>query len=203
MTGERLPDPRASAPSVADPDLAAVAAAQADAAAFDVLYRRYVDLVYSYAFFQLGDHHDAEDATERTFLAALRAIGSFQDRGASFRAWLLRIARNTIINSHRSRFRRRTTRLDALPVHPAAVDADPAALTVRADELRRVREALAELPEDRRQVVILRFTEGLSAREIGEVLDRSDGAVRVLLHRALRDLADRLLDTTAGSQPGV
>ncbi len=66
-----------------------------------------------------------------------------------------------------------------------------------------MREALAELPEDRRQVVILRFTEGLSAREIGEVLDRSDGAVRVLLHRALRDLADRLLDTTAGSQPGV
>jgi RNA polymerase sigma-70 factor, ECF subfamily len=175
-----------------DPDLAAVAAAQAEPARFATLYQRYVDLVYSYAFYQLGDHHDAEDATERTFLAALRSIGTFTDRGASFRAWLLRIARNTIANSHRSRFRRRTTRLDALAVHPAARDGDPEALTVRADELRHVRRALAQLPEDRRQVVILRFTEGLSTREISQVLDRSEGAVRVLLHRALRDLADRL-----------
>ncbi len=177
---------------VADPDLPAVAAAQADPAAFGILYRRYVDLVYSFAFFQLGDHHDAEDATERTFLAALRSIGSFTDRGASFRAWLLRIARNTIANSHRSRSRRRTTTLDALPQHPPAPDADPATLTVRADEMRRVRRALAELPDDRRQVVILRFTDGLSAREIAAVLDRSEGAVRVLLHRALRDLAERI-----------
>ncbi len=178
--------------SARDADLPDVAAAQADPAAFGALYRRYVDLVYSYAFFQLGDHHDAEDATERTFLAALRSIGSFTERGASFRAWLLRIARNTIANSHRSRFRRRTTTLDALPEHPPAPDSDPAALTVRADEMRRVRRALAELPEDRRQVVILRFTDGLSAREIASVLDRSEGAVRVLLHRALRDLAERL-----------
>lgn len=177
-----------------DPDLPAVRAAQEDRAAFGILYRRYVELVYSYAFFQLGDHHDAEDATERTFLAAMKAIGSFHDQGATFRAWLLRIARNTIANSHRSRFRRRTSTLDAIPEHPAAPDADPAALTVRADEMRRVRRALGSLPEDRRQVVLLRFAEGLSAREIGQVLDRSEGAVRVLLHRALRDLARRLPD---------
>ncbi len=193
MTREPLPEQPAHAVATGtDPDLSAVLAAQADPAAFGVLYRRYVDLVYSYAFYQLGDHHDAEDATERTFLAALRSIGSFTDRGASFRAWLLRIARNTIANSHRSRFRRRTTTLDALPEHPPAPDADPAALTVRADEMRRVRQALAELPDDRRQVVILRFTDGLSAREIAAVLDRSEGAVRVLLHRALRDLAERI-----------
>jgi RNA polymerase sigma-70 factor (ECF subfamily) len=188
-------EPLARAPRTepaTDPDLAAVAAAQADPAKFAVLYQRYVDLVYSYAFYQLGDHHDAEDATERTFLAALRAIGSFSDRGASFRAWLLRIARNTIVNSHRSRFRRRTSPLDELAMDPPARDGNPEALTVQADELRRVRQALAQLPEDRRQVVILRFTEGLSAREIGQVLDRSEGAVRVLLHRALRDLAERL-----------
>jgi RNA polymerase sigma-70 factor (ECF subfamily) len=188
---EKLPAGREPA---ADPDLPAVAAAQADPAQFAVLYERYVDLVYSYAFYQLGDHHDAEDATERTFLAALRAIGSFSDRGASFRAWLLRIARNTSANSRRSRFRlrRRNTRLDALVVDPPTRDAGPEAVTVRADELRRVRRALRELPEDRRQVVILRFTEGLSTREISQVLDRSEGAVRVLLHRALRDLAERL-----------
>ena len=92
--------------STTDPDLAAVRAAQRDPAAFAVLYHRYLDAVYSYAFYQLGDHHDAEDATARTFMAALRAIRSFRDEGASFRAWLFRIARNTIANAHRTRSRR-------------------------------------------------------------------------------------------------
>lgn len=175
-----------------DSDLVAVRAAQHDRAAFAALYHRYLDPVYSYAFYQLGDHHDAEDATARTFMAALRAIGSFRDEGASFRAWLFRIARNTIANAHRTRSRRRTEPMDAIPGEPPAPDVDPATLTVRAEEIRRIRAAVAELPDDRRQVVLLRFADGLSAREIGAVLDRSEGAVRVLLHRALKDLASQL-----------
>jgi RNA polymerase sigma-70 factor (ECF subfamily) len=191
---EPMRDPRVIPPAstAADPDLDAVRAAQADPAAFGVLYRRYLDRIYSYTFYQLGDHHDAEDATARTFLAALRAIRSFKDEGATFRAWLFRIARNTIANAHRSRARRRTEPMEAIPVDPAAPDADPAGLSLRAEEARRVRAGLAQLPEERRQVVLLRFADGLSAREIGQVLDRSEGAVRVLLHRALRDLAERL-----------
>jgi RNA polymerase sigma-70 factor (ECF subfamily) len=172
-------------------DLLAVRAAQADRAAFEVLYRRYLDRVYAYAFYQLGDHHDAEDATERTFLAALAALPTFRAGGAGFRAWLFRIARNTVANAQRTRRRRRTVPMpDGFDRH--APDADPAALVARADEMRRVLAALAELPEERRQVVLLRFVDGLSAREIGEVLDRSPGAARVLLHRALRDVAARL-----------
>ncbi len=169
----------------------AVLAAQADRAAFGVLYRRYVDRVYAYAFYQLGDHHDAEDATERTFLAALRALPAFRDEGASFRAWLFRIAHTTLANAHRTRARRRT---EPLPegLERAAPDADPAGLVARADDMRAVRAALAELPEDRRQVVLLRFVDGLTAAEVGLVLDRSAGAVRVLQHRALQELAARL-----------
>jgi RNA polymerase sigma-70 factor (ECF subfamily) len=174
-----------------DADLAAVRAAQADPAAFAVLYRRYLDRVYSYAFYQLGDHHDAEDATERTFLAALAALPSFRDEGASFRAWLFRIAHNTVANARRTRHRRRTEPLPDGFDRPAP-DADPARLVARAEELRRVLAALAELPEERRQVVVLRFVDGLTSGEIGEVLGRSPGAARVLLHRALRDLAARL-----------
>lgn len=198
MTDLRSPDgmqpaefePRAVADGT-DPDYPAVLAAQADRAAFEVLYRRYLDRVYGYAFYQLGDHHDAEDATERTFMAALRALGTFTDEGASFRAWLFRIAHNTIANARRSRVRR-----SAAPLHPSidppAPNADPAGLVARADELRRVLDAVADLPDDRRQVVLLRFVDGLTSREIGQVLDRSEGAARVLLHRALRDLAARL-----------
>ncbi|HEY8922379.1 MAG TPA: RNA polymerase sigma factor [Candidatus Limnocylindria bacterium] len=174
-----------------DADRADVLAAQSDRAAFEVLYRRYLDRVYGYAFYQLRDHHDAEDATERTFLAALKALPEYRDEGATFRAWLFRIAHNTIINARRSRFRRHT---EPLPdgLDRIAPNSDPAGLVVEADEARRVLRAVAELPDDRRQVVLLRFVDGLSSREIGQVMDRSEGAARVLLHRALRDLADRL-----------
>lgn len=186
MTPQRQP---AAAPG--DPDLSAVRAAQDDRAAFDVLYRRYLDRVYGYAFYQLGDHHDAEDATERTFLSALRAIGRYGDRGSTFRAWLFRIAHNCVANVHRSRTRRRTV---PMPDDPpwSAPNADPAGLLHRAEEMHAVMRAIATLPDDRRQVVLLRFVDGLSTAEIGDVLGRSPGAVRVLQHRALRDLAARL-----------
>ena len=173
-----------------DPDLEAVRAAQADRAEFAILYRRYLDRVYGYCFYLLGDHHDAEDATERTFLAALGAIGRFRHEGSTFRAWLFRIAHNQLANALRGRRRRATTPLDTLPEPPA--DDDPADAVHRADEARRVRRALDKLSEDRRQVLVLRFVNGLTAWEIGEVLGRSAGAVRVLQHRALRDL-ERLL----------
>jgi RNA polymerase sigma-70 factor (ECF subfamily) len=177
--------------SIGDADLAAVRAAQADGAAFATLYRRYVDRVYGYAFYQLGDHHDAEDATERIFLAAFRALPDFNDQGSSFRAWLFRIAHNTIANAHRSRARKRTERLPDDFERPAP-DADPAGQVALADELREIRRVVAQMPDDRRQVILLRFVDDLTTNEIAEVLDRSPGAVRVLLHRSLRELAARL-----------
>jgi RNA polymerase sigma-70 factor (ECF subfamily) len=174
-----------------DPDLADVRAAQADRSAFDVLYRRYLNRVYGYAFYQLGDHHDAEDATARIFTAALRALPGFRDEGATFRAWLFRIAYRTILNTRRSRARRRVEPLPE-PFDRAAPDADPAGIVARAEDLRVIAHAIRDLPDDRRQVVLLRFVDGLTSREIGQVMDRSEGAARVLLHRALRDLAARL-----------
>jgi RNA polymerase sigma-70 factor (ECF subfamily) len=185
----RAPEPRLA--PVGDPDLADVRAAQADRVAFDRLYRRYLDPVYSYAFYQLGDHHEAEDATERTFVAALAAIDGFTDEGATFRAWLFRIAHNTITNAHRSRRRHRTEPMSDVEQHHAP-GADPAGVVARADEGRALRAALARLPAERRQVIVLRFVDELSSREIGAVLDRSEGAARVLLHRALRDLVREL-----------
>lgn len=170
-----------------DPDLPLVRAAQADARAFDRLYRRYVAPVYSYAFYHLRDHHDAEDITERAFLSALDALPAFEERGATFRAWLFRIAHNALVNQMRTRSRRRTEPLDAL-AHQVAPD-DVQASVARREDARRVWKAVSSLPEERRRVVILRFVDELSSREIGEVLGRSEGAVRVLLHRALREIA--------------
>ena len=185
------PQRRRQSAAAVDTDLVDVIAAQADRAAFATLYRRYLDRVYGYAFYQLGDHHDAEDATERIFLAALRAIPGFRDQGSTFRAWLFRIAHNTIANAHRTRARRP---LEPLPdwFERPSPDADPARVVAMAEELREVRYAIERMPEDRRQVILLRFVDELSTAEIAEVLDRTPGAVRVLLHRSLRDLAVRL-----------
>src|SRR6188508_3822853 len=110
MTGEPVRDARRST----DPDLADVLAAQRDRAAFGRLYRRCVDRVYGYAFYLLGDHHDAEDATERTFLAALAALERYRDTGSTFRAWLFRIAHNQLANALRARGRQQEASLDAV-----------------------------------------------------------------------------------------
>ena len=196
MTVEPQRVPREGA---SDPDLADVHAAQRDRAAFGALYRRYVDRVYGYCFYLLGDHHDAEDATERTFTAALAAVDGFRDEGATFRAWLFRIAHNQLANALRSRDRQRAASLEVV-AEPRA-NADPAGILSLAEEARGLRRALDQLPVDRRQVVVLRFVDGLSAREIGAVLGRSEGAVRVLQHRALRQLAEML--ATGGDGPTV
>ena len=196
MTAEPRRAPRRARP---DPDQADVRAAQRDRAAFGALYRRYLDRVYGYCFYLLGDHHDAEDVTERTFVAALAAIDRYRDEGATFRAWLFRIAHNQLANALRTRQRHRTTALDVVP--EPMTHADPAGLLSLAEEARGLRRALEQLPDDRRQVVVLRFVDGLTAREIGAVLGRSQGAVRVLQHRALRQLADLIAD--GGPDPRV
>jgi RNA polymerase sigma-70 factor, ECF subfamily len=187
---DRAPAPASATPG-ADPDLPDVLAAQRDRSAFAALYRRYLEPVYGYCFYLLGDHHDAEDVTERTFLAALGAIDGYRDRGATFRAWLFRIAHNQLANALRTRGRHPTMPIDGV-AEPHAQPIDPAGAAALAEDARRLRAAVARLSDDRRQVIVLRFVDGLSAREIGAVLGRSEGAVRVLQHRALRELQARL-----------
>ena len=178
-----------------DRDRALVEAARIDPARFEALYRKYLAQVYSYAFYELGDHHDAEDATERTFVAALTNLHRFEERarpedgrGAStFRVWLFRIARNVVADRQRARFRRPEEQLDAASA--VASTADPAAEVARREEASAAWQAVARLPGDRRRAVVLRFVDEMSTAEIAGVLGRSEGAVRVLIHRALRTVA--------------
>jgi RNA polymerase sigma-70 factor (ECF subfamily) len=178
-----------------DTDRALVAAARRDPERFDALYRKYVAQVYSYAYYELRDHHDAEDATERTFVAALTALARFEERavpadgdGAStFRVWLFRIARNVVSNVRRDRRRHPQA---ALELAGAVADVDDVeAGVVRRDEAGAAWAAVARLPAERRRALVLRFVEEMSTAEIAGVLGRSEGAVRVLIHRALRSVA--------------
>jgi len=181
-----------------DRDRDLVEAARRDPASFDALYRRYLAQVYSFAYYELGDHHAAEDVTERTFLAALANLAGFEERarpadgdGAStFRVWLFQIARNAIASQHRLARRRAT-----LPIEAAAGLVDP--LDVEGDLVAREEGAAAwravgRLPADRRRALVLRFVDEMSTAEIAGVLGRSEGAVRVLIHRALRSVAREL-----------
>jgi RNA polymerase sigma-70 factor (ECF subfamily) len=178
-----------------DRDRPLVEAALRDPARFDALYRKYLAQVYSYAYYELGDRHDAEDATERTFLLALTALPRFEERarpadgeGAStFRVWLFQIARNAVANIRRGRRRH-----PQAPLEAAAVVADP--LDVEAGVTRREEavaawSAVGRLPDDRRRALVLRFVEEMSTSEIAGILGRSEGAVRVLIHRGLRAVA--------------
>ena len=178
-----------------DRDRALVTVARRDPSAFEPLYRRYLAQVYSYAYYELGDHHDAEDATERTFLLALSNLGRFEERarpadgeGAStFRVWLFRIARNVVANTRRTRRRR-----PEAPFEVAAVVRDPMDVeqgAVARGEVADAWAAVGRLPADRRRAIVLRFVDEMSTAEIAGVLGRSEGAVRVLLHRALRTVA--------------
>lgn len=187
---------RTARPRIAqlDRDRPLVDAARRDPAAFEALYRRYVARVYSYAYYELGDHHDAEDATERTFLAALAALPRFDERAAdideelsTFRVWLMRIARNVVANQRRHARRHPTAPIEAAAT-VAAPDGVEATAVVR-DEARSAWAAVARLPGDRRRAVVLRFVDEMSTAEIAGVLGRSEGAVRVLIHRALRSVA--------------
>jgi RNA polymerase sigma-70 factor, ECF subfamily len=176
-----------------DRDRPLVEAAKREPARFEALYRRYLARVYSYAYYELGDHHAAEDATEATFVSALANLHRFEERarpsdgeGAStFRVWLFQIARNEVAGERRRARRRPTEPIGETVVDP--LDVESAA--VRRDEARTAWQALGRLPGERRQAMVLRFVDELSTAEIAGVLGRSEGAVRVLIHRALKSVA--------------
>jgi RNA polymerase sigma-70 factor (ECF subfamily) len=177
-----------------DADRLAVEAARRDPLRFETLYRKYVAQVYSFALYETRAHHAAEDITEQVFLQALRGLPAFDDRGldegSTFKVWLFQICRNVLANERRRERRHPQASLD-LALDIQAPD-DPATAVADRDEAARAWQVIQGLPDDRRRVLVLRFVEEMSAREIGEVTGRSPGAVRVLIHRALRDVANEL-----------
>ena len=168
-----------------------IARAARDADAFGVLYERYVDRIYNYIFYRVGNVHDAEDLTARVFYRALAHIDEYRDRGAPFAAWLYRIAHNLVANWYRDRGRRHDIRLDDL-VGIAERGDGPEHLAERSEEARVLLSAMRTLPAERQQLLILKFVEGMSNVEIARVMGRTEGAVKSLYHRTLIALRDEL-----------
>ena len=181
-----------------DRDRSLVDAARTDPARFDALYRKYLAQVYNFAVYELGDHHEAEDATERTFLSALAGLTGFEERArpedgpeaSTFRIWLFQIARNVVAERRRRRRRRPETPLEIASEAPDPIDLEE---TVVRHELATVAwGAVDRLTGDRRRAVVLRFVHEMTTAEIASILGRSEGAVRVLIHRGLRRVAGEL-----------
>ncbi len=159
---------------------------------FTELYRSHMRDVYSYSYYRVGNHHDAEDLTEQTFLQAYRhfARARAESNGRPLRPWLIRIAHNLAANYHRDRSRRPQTHLEDAAVISAPHETEE--LVTGREEATAVLRGVADLPDDRREALIMRFAIGMDNREIARALDRSEGATKVLIHRALRQLEGEL-----------
>lgn len=165
-----------------------------DSRTMDDLVRRHQGVVYRFLLGFLKDEDQAADAAQDTFVKALDRLDGFRG-DASFRTWLLAIAKNEALGTIRSRGRRREESLDASGPLENRAEA-PDELAVRAESVRRVRDALERLPEKQRLSVSLRLFDGLSFREIGEAIDSSEGAARVNYHYGIGRLREWFDDET-------
>ncbi|HWX86543.1 MAG TPA: sigma-70 family RNA polymerase sigma factor [Solirubrobacteraceae bacterium] len=172
-------------------------------AEFSELYRTHLRDVYSYAYYRVGNHHDAEDLTEQTFLQAYRHFERAQreSHGRPLRPWLIRIAHNLAANLYRDRSRR--------PASPLEDTSEPAAshtteeLAEGREELSRVLDGVQRLPDDRREALIMRFALGMGNREIARAMGRTDGATKVLIHRAIKQLEEMVAVVDGAANAGT
>jgi RNA polymerase sigma-70 factor (ECF subfamily) len=163
--------------------LAVARAKEGDRDALRFLYVRYSHNIYGYVRSIVRDDHEAEDVTQHVFAKLISSIVKYDDRGVPFFAWLVRMARNVAIDHLRSQ---RATPTDKVLDPDLASSAD-------LDRSVTVRAALAALPEDQREVVILRHVIGLSPGEIADRMGRSEGSVHGLHHRGRRALQQELV----------
>jgi RNA polymerase sigma-70 factor (ECF subfamily) len=163
-----------------------VARAQAgDREALEELYLEHFDRIYSYLHMTVGNRHDAEDLTTQTFLRMLESIRKFQWGTAPFSAWLFRIAHNLAMDHFRAR--RRWQPEEEVP-EPEQVEssAEEEALKILSSE--SMFDLIEQLSDEQRQVLILKFVFDFSNLEAATVLDKTEGAVKSLQHRALASL---------------
>ena len=162
-------------------------ARECDPSAFAKIYEYYYEDIYNYIYCRVSDAHVAEDLTAEVFLKVLESIDSFTFRGIPFFVWLVRIARNLVIDY----FRKKPT----MPIEVALEEEMPAA-EAGVDEVfdqeltqQQLTRALSNLTEDQQEVIILRFVDGFSVTDVAQALSKSEGAIKALQHRGLSSLS--------------
>jgi RNA polymerase sigma-70 factor (ECF subfamily) len=162
--------------------------AKEDMLAFADLYRRHHGRVFSYLRLRSRSDDEAADLTHQVFLKALDGLPRYQERGIPFIAWLLRIARNTATDAAR---KRHGNDCDLIPEVHCDEDANPESAVLERERLEGLRDVIATLAQDKRDLLALRFTGGLSAREIGLVVGKSEEATKKQISRTLNFLREQ------------
>jgi RNA polymerase sigma-70 factor (ECF subfamily) len=192
------PEPQTGRPEDAEDLLAVQRALNGEPRAFDGVVRRYSGSLYGLALRMLDDPHDAEEAVQEIFFNAFRRLGAFQI-SRRFHPWLYTIAVNHLRSALRKRRRRRRAPtvdrdIASLADSSGSREADPEAAATMAEGERMAADALGLLRREHREVFVLREIEGLSVREVSEILGMPQGTVKTHLHRARRRLIELLAD---------
>lgn len=171
-------------------EVALIAAARTEPAAFGELYKRYLGRVYGYLRARTSSDEDAADLAQQVFIRAMDALPRYQPRGVPFAAWLFQIARNAVIDSQR---RRRVT--VSWELAPEALlprdEQDPESIALRREAARRVRAILEGLDAEKRELLMLRYVAGLTVRETASVVGKKESAVNKQLTRTLQAIKEQ------------
>ena len=167
-----------------------IEAAQTDPAAFEILYQRNLARIYRYLRTRVGSEEEASDLTQQVFLQALDALPNYRFRGVPFAAWLFRIAYHLVTDVYRHR--RNDVSWDSLPdIFQSTAEQDPEALVLQRENLFRIRELLAKLDPYKRELLVLRFSAGLSTSEIAIVVGKRAATVKKQLTRTIQSLQEQ------------
>lgn len=165
-------------------------AQKGEVGSFGHLYDHYLPPIFRYVFLKVGNKQDAEDLTHEVFLSAWQNLGDYRPQGHPFSSWLYQIAHNRVIDHYRTK----KSHLDLEMVDESFVRL--ASTTERdldlAMDMGKVMVAIKKLKEDQQDVLLMRFVEDLSHKEIAEIIGKNEGAVRLIQHRALAELRESL-----------
>lgn len=167
--------------------------AKTDPEAFGLLYERHVEKIYNYIYYRVGDAQEAEDLTAKVFYRALNHIPHYKNRGRPLAAWLYRIAHNLVANWRRDNSRHPVVALAHLNLSQDKEE-NPHRIAERTNQQELLLTAIQQLPPERQQLLMLKFIEGMTNAEIGQVMGRSEGAIKSLYYRTLVALKELLAD---------
>jgi RNA polymerase sigma-70 factor (ECF subfamily) len=163
-----------------------------DSSAFGSLYDHYQPAIYRFVVVKVGSREEAEDITHHVFLSAWQNVGTYKHRGHPFSSWLYQIARNMVIDHYRSH--KDDISLDKLDPESSIIPAVTQFDLFTKMQLEKVHRAIKELKPDYQDVIILRFIEDLPLKEVAAIVKKSEGAVKLAQHRAIKELKKKLGD---------
>ena len=168
-----------------------------DSESFGRLYDLYVDRIYRHLYYRVGNATQAEDLAAQVFEKAYKAIGRYRTMGRPFFVWLLSIAHNLLVDHYRAQ--RDSSSIDDVII-PADDSADPVTLAERSFASATLRQAIKKLKRDQQIVVVMRYIDGLDYADIAAAVNKTEGAVRVVLHRSLIALR-KIISADEGGRP--